>query len=240
MNYKEKLYSKYVSTHTSYLGEITIENIKKQFPTWKFYYSKFLPKDKNAKILDVGCGKGGFVYWLQQISYENSFGIDISKEQIILAKRLGIKNIKQADLFKFLRDKKESYDVIFARDILEHFKKEEILNILKLFYNSLKQKGKVIIQVPNAEGPFGTHYLYSDFTHELAFTERSLNQIFKSVGFKEIYCYPTPPPNIGTISRCRFLLWKLIECLLKFYTLIETGSSKGFFTRNIICVAIKK
>ncbi len=239
MNYKEKLYSKYISTHTSYLGKNTIKKIEKHFPVWDYYYHKFLPEAKKIKILDVGCGEGSFVYWLQQKGYKNTFGIDVSKEQIENGEKLKITNIQQMNLFKFLKNKKVEYDIIFARDVIEHFKKEEILDILKLFYKSLKQKGKVIIQVPNAEGPFGTHYLYSDFTHELAFTERSLNQIFKSVGFKDIYCYPTSPPQISITSKGRHLLWKMIENSLKFYTLVETGSSKGIFTRNIICEAIK-
>jgi len=41
-----------------------------------------LPEDKKAKIIDLGCGNGGFVYWLQQIGYQNAEGIDISAEQI--------------------------------------------------------------------------------------------------------------------------------------------------------------
>jgi len=239
MDYRRKFYSKYVSTHTSYFGKTDIKNIRKKFPVWNYYYARFLPKNKKIKILDVGCGEGGFVYWLHEKKYKNAFGIDISKEQIKLGIKLGINNIKQVDLFKFLKDKKEKYDIIFARDLVEHFKKEEILDLLNLFYKSLRQKGKAIIQVPNAEGPFGTHYLYSDFTHELAFTERSLNQIFKLMGFNHIHCYSVPPPQVGLISRGRFFLWKIIEGMLRFYTLIEIGSPRGIFTRNIICEVIK-
>ncbi len=240
MNDKNQFYSKYFSSHTSFFGKPSIEKIKNKYPVWKFYYSKFLPKNKNAKILDVGTGEGGFVNWLQAISYRNSFGIDISKEEVEIGKKMGIKSIKHEDVFEFLQEKINSYDIIFARDFLEHFEKNEIITILELFYNSLKPKGKLVIKVPNAEGPFGTHYLYSDFTHEIAFTERSLNQIFKIVGFKKVYCYPTSPPSNRFSSLGRSFLWKIIEFLLSFITFAETGSSKGIFTRNIISIALKK
>jgi hypothetical protein len=41
MDYLEKLFSKYVSTHTAHLyGEATLEGIRKQFPVWKSYYGE--------------------------------------------------------------------------------------------------------------------------------------------------------------------------------------------------------
>ena len=61
--------------------------------------------DDNDVVLDLGCGNGGFVYWLQHMGYKNSYGIDISPEQVEFANRLGIKNIIHAELFEFLRYK---------------------------------------------------------------------------------------------------------------------------------------
>jgi len=133
MTYRDKFYSKYVSSHTSRLyGEVFLGNIKKQFPVWQKYFGRFLPEDKKAKIIDLGCGNGGFVYWLQQIGYQNAEGIDISAEQIEAGQKLGIKNIRQADIKEFLITQlPNNYDVIFMRDILEHFNKEEILDVLE-------------------------------------------------------------------------------------------------------------
>jgi len=143
LSYREKLYNTYVSTHTSYLyGRPNLDRIKRQFPVWRWYFGNSLPRDKEAKILDIGCGNGGFVYWLQSLGYKNSEGIDISKEQVGIARNLGIPNIKCADLVEFLKSKDKAYDIIFARDIIEHFKKEEIINILSLVFNSLKKGGQ--------------------------------------------------------------------------------------------------
>lgn len=239
MNYREKLYSTYVSTHTSYLyGKVTLDDIKRQFPVWKKYFERFLPKEKDTKILDIGCGNGGFVYFLNSLGYRNAHGIDFSPEQIEIAKKLGIKNVECADLREFLKGKQGYYNLIFARDVIEHFNKDEILDILRLIYDSLNS-GAVVIQTPNAEGPLGSKYRYGDFTHEIAFTRSSLNQVLKVAGFNDTAFYPTGPVPKGFKSAVRFLLWKGIEIMLRFYMVIEIGSFSGIFTQNIIARAKK-
>jgi 2-polyprenyl-3-methyl-5-hydroxy-6-metoxy-1,4-benzoquinol methylase len=240
MNYRERLYNYYVSTHTSYLyGEASLDRIKRQFPIWEWYFGRFLPKGKDTKILDAGCGNGGFVYFLRSIGYKNSQGIDISKEQVEDAKRLGIQNIEMYDLSEFLKIKQNFYDTIFARDIVEHFEKEEIMDVLSLIFNSLKLGGTVVIQAPNAQNLFSSRLRYGDFTHEIAFTKDSLNQILRATGFNEVAFYPTGPVPKGIKSVIRFFLWKIIETFLRFYMLVETGTGKGIFTQNIICFAKK-
>lgn len=244
MNYRDKFYSKYVSAHLGRLyGKLTVNEIKKQFPAWQRYFGGFLSKDKNARIIDLGCGNGGFVYWLQELGYKNAEGIDISKEQIEMARNLGIKNINQANVMDFLnkslKNNFKGYDIIFARDLVEHFNKEEILDLLELIYQILRENGILIIQTPNAESPFGGRYRYWDFTHEIGFTGSSINQVLAVSGFGEIYVYPQRPVVHGLKSFIRYYLWKCIEHCLRFYFLVETGSGKGIFTQNIIVSAKK-
>lgn len=156
-----------------------------------------------------------------------------------MLKKLGIKNIQQADIKKFLQDKKFFYDIIFARDVLEHFNKEEIMDILDIVYHSLKQGGVFVSQTINAENLLCGRLRYIDFTHEISFTKESASQVFRMIGFKNIKIYPQPPVIHGIKSFIRYILWKFIEYCLRFYLLIETGSSKGIFTQDIIISASK-
>lgn len=238
MNYRDKFYSKYVATQTSQLyGEANLENIKKQFVVWQKYFGRFLPENKNAKIIELGCGNGGFVYWLQSLGYTNARGVDISGEQVKTAEKLGIKNIIKADLMIFLGKKEEKYDIIFMRDVLEHFNKDEILEILDLVSQSLNIGGKVIIQAPNAENLLNGRLRYGDFTHEISFTESSMRQLLSIGGFSDIEIYGAEPVVHGFKSFIRYCLWKCIKHCLRIYLLIETGSGKGIFTQNIIIKA---
>ena len=117
MNYRDKFYSRYITSHTKSLyGETSLEEIKKQFLIWDSYFDKLLPKNKNIKILDLGCGDGGFIYWLHKKGFEFAIGIDISEEQVGQARKLGIKKVFQSDAKEFLKNRNEEYDLIFARD----------------------------------------------------------------------------------------------------------------------------
>jgi 2-polyprenyl-3-methyl-5-hydroxy-6-metoxy-1,4-benzoquinol methylase len=240
LKYREGLYSTYVSKNTSHLyGEAGTDLFVRQFPVWKKYYTRFLPLDKSARIIEIGCGNGGFLYCLKKFGYENSYGIDISPEQIRIAKKLGMLNVECADVIDFLQDKKGIYDVIVIRDVIEHFTKNEILEMLRLMFSSLKQGGIVIIQTPNGESPFGSRFRYWDFTHEMSFTRMSLSHILRLTGFGRINFYPTGPVPHGVKSTLRFLLWKIIEMTIRFYMVVETGSGEGVYTQNIIAVAEK-
>lgn len=243
MKYREKLYPAYVSAsaHTrKQYGDVLLKEIEGQFPVWRKYYGRFLPLDKNARILDIGCGNGGFIHFLQSLGYKNAMGIDISKEQVESAKKLGIQNVMHADLTEYLSRKPCYYSAIFARDVIEHFVKDEILEILSLIYSSLENKGTVVVQTPNAEGPFGGRYRYWDFTHEIAFTRTSLNQILGITGFQEITFYPTGPVPKGLKSAVRYVLWNAMQSALRFYMLVESGTGEGIFTLNIISNARKQ
>jgi len=240
MDYREKFYAEYVSKNTAYLyGKLSVADIKKQFVVWKKYFAKFLPSDKQASIIELGCGNGGLLYWLQSIGYSGASGIDASIEQVECAKSLGAKNVIQASLIDFLRGKSEIYDVIFLRDVIEHFKKDEILDILDRVYKSLKKGGTLIIQTPNGAGVFGSRYRYHDFTHEVVFTENSLRQVLLTNNFLDLEFYETRPVIFGVKSFIRAILWKLLRLGLQFYLLVETGASERILTQNIIAIAYK-
>ena len=240
MNYKDKFYARYITNHTKSLyGETSLEEIKKQFPIWDSYFDKLLPENKNIKILDLGCGNGGFVYWLHKKGFESAIGVDISEEQVGQARKLGIKNVFQGDAKKFLENRNEEYNLIFARDFLEHFSKEEILELTDLISNSLEDSGVFIAQIPNAENLLWGRLRHGDFTHDISFTQQSIKQLLKVSKFDEINVFPQRPVIHGFKSFIRYILWRFLELWPKFYLLIETRSSKGIFTQNILVYAKK-
>lgn len=234
-DFKKNIYDNYYSFHTRQLyGSVTMASIKKQYSALKYYYAEFLPENKSANILDAGCGYGGFTYWLHESGFNNSTGIDISKELIEIGHSLGVKNIAEENIFDHLNNNPDTYEIIFCRDVLEHLKKEEVFNIFKLFKNALKEKGILVIQVPNGFSQNYGKIFYSDITHETLFSEAILNQItlgteFKKLTIKEV----TPVPN-SLLSSVRYIFWQLLKLKYRFIQLIETGSSKGYYSQNII------
>lgn len=240
MSFRDKFYSSYNSTHTRNLyGDFSVVKKDSRAVAWKAYFLKYLDK-KNARILDIGCGDGSFLLWLTGLGFKKTEGIDISEEQISLALSIGVKNVFQGDLREFLKRSEEKYDIVFVRDVLEHFTKEEAFEVANLVFASLNLGGKIIIQTVNAENILWGRLRYGDFTHELAFTSESISQFLHVVGFNKIMIFPQRPVSHGIKSSIRLLLWYIFELKMRLYLLIETGTAKGsIFTQNIIVEAEK-
>lgn len=236
---KESIYKSYRTNHNDLLyGRTTITSIESNFSTWSFYYRRHLPESKEARILDIGCGEGGFIYFLRHLGYTNVVGIDLSAEQVALGQELGIEGLIQGDLRPYLQSG-EQFDFIVARDVVEHFDKDEVFDLVSLVFSGLRHQGRFMMQVPNGEGIFSNSIYYGDFTHESFFSHLSVRQLFRTIGFAEVQSYGTGPVPKNAIGLLRLVLWKLRVASHRFWKMVETGSSSGIFTSNLISIGIK-
>lgn len=238
MNYKYTLYKSYFSTHIAHRKGLLMSNLKRQARGLKQHFGDFLPTDKNVKIADLGCGSGGLIWWLQQSGYTNAIGVDGSQEQVNIAQQLGIKNVVVGDVFDFLKEGGD-YNLLFARDLIEHFEKQVVFDFLGDCLTFLEPGGNIVIQVPNAESPFFGRIRYGDFTHEVAFTPSSVSQLLSALGFVNIKVLPWHPAITDFKSFIRYVGWRLIEPFIKLPILIESGGSNRIVTMNLIIVAQK-
>jgi 2-polyprenyl-3-methyl-5-hydroxy-6-metoxy-1,4-benzoquinol methylase len=233
--------SKIFEKYCSMLG--TQEKIKLQKYDEKYFLNFFLKnfkKNKNLKILDIGCGWGKNLKILEKHGYTNSFGIDISTEQIEIAEKNDIKNVKCINAIDFLKNSKEKYDVILLIDVLEHIEFEESIELIKLINGSLNDDGTLYIQVPNAYSLF-IPLRYSDLTHLRAYTYHSLTQLMNLSTFKKFNFYELYPFIHGIKSFIRFVLWKLFfKPLIYFFVYTAYGNNLGkIFSANILCIVRK-
>src|SRR4051794_30806422 len=103
-DFKARFYDQYQSAHVApRKGEATLAQFRARVPIFDRHWGRLLPSDRQAPMLDVGCGSGGMVWWLQQRGYANAAGIDISPEQVAVARALGVAGVEQADLRDHLR-----------------------------------------------------------------------------------------------------------------------------------------
>jgi len=239
MDYKSALYKSYVTTHIAHRkGKVDLTHLKRQSVGFRQHFAEFLPNNKKSRIADLGCGSGALVWWLIQIGYSSAKGIDGSLEQVELAAQLGIEGIALGDVFEFL-DQENGHAVLFARDLIEHFNKQEVFDFLEKCFSSLELGGRIILQVPNAESPYFGRVRYGDFTHEVAFSASSISQLLGAVGFTEIKIHPWRPAITSLKSLLRYIAWRLIELFLKLPIQIESGSINRIVTMNLIAVARK-
>jgi 2-polyprenyl-3-methyl-5-hydroxy-6-metoxy-1,4-benzoquinol methylase len=239
-DFKEKLYSNYYEIQSQY-NDLSKE-LRLREPYIRALIERHVPKDRNLRILDLGSGYGAMVYFLKKMGYENLQGVDVSPQNVQIAKQLNIDCIEQTKAQDYLeKQEKHSWDIILALDVLEHFTRAELMSVMEQIQRILKPKGKLILHVPNGEAIFSGAVFFSDLTHELAFTRRSILQLSKCAGFKKAIFYEDVPIVHGVKSAIRHVVWKIVRNFFRMIYISETGeaSSDLILSQNLLAVIEK-
>lgn len=137
-------------------------------------------------ILDIGCGTGYRTYQLSKTHHNKVIGIDISKENIKLAKQkypqLDYKEMN-AEKIEF---KNNTFDCIYAIDVLEHV--DNLETVLKEIGRVLKRKGKLIVIVPGEKSEKWLLQLrpsyFKEIHHVRIFKNNQLEAFLKEYGLQ--------------------------------------------------------
>lgn len=83
MNDFDKIHYNYQSNYMLKLNiaKIQKEHIKKM-KWYKYFLNGYLPKDRLSKIIDIPCGYGNILYFLQENGYKNYRGYDLDENRI--------------------------------------------------------------------------------------------------------------------------------------------------------------
>jgi hypothetical protein len=164
--------------------------------------------------------------------------VDISPEQVALARASGLDRVRQGDYRHLLTERPGRLAGVTATDLLEHLAKDEVLDTFDRVAEALIPGGVFVARVPNAVSPLGGHIRYGDFTHESSFTASSIRQIAAAAGFPAVSVRPCPPLAHGVVSAARAAVWGLASTALKVALAAETGMLHGHVvTQNLTFVA---
>ncbi len=207
-------------------------------------YGQVLPDNKDAALLDFGCGMGHCLYFLKQKGYKNIKGLEVSPQMAKMAmEKAGVAVDVVTDSIDYLNTHKETFDCIFMNDVIEHFKKEDIIPHLKAMYAALKKGGTLYVHTPGISGFTSMISRYNDFTHEIIFMESTLKQVLRLGGFENIQFikihekFKLHPRTL--VFRFLKQLWVYV---LKFIYLVERPGDPDnpqFFLQPLVAVARK-
>jgi SAM-dependent methyltransferase len=163
--------------------------------------SKFLPADRNAKILDLGCGGGHILYALRRRGYLQLTGLD---QDSSLSRDFEGSTIRYtARDIETIENIEGPYDVIIMVNVIEHFLEPK--RILSICCKSLLPEGKILIITPNASAL--SHKVFGAFwsglhapRHTLIFNPANFRQLASRQGLTEIYSVTLPDPGSWAIS----------------------------------------
>lgn len=160
---------------------------------------------RGGKLLDVPVGTGRLSLFLQHHGFD-CHGIDASASMLELARKRGLTQLSQADIF-FASLEPESFDCAVSLRFFFHFK--EVRALLERVYAALRPGGIYVLDTynrsPRAWLPFlgeeGRVYLHAP---------EAFTQLARSVGFELVQlraCYMFSPLVY------RFLPWSLVRTL---------------------------
>lgn len=139
------------------------------------------------KVLDVGCGTGLLVQFLNENGFE-ALGCDIADEALKIARTRNKRDSLIKASAQKLPFKNQSFDLICAISLIEHLTSKETKKFLAETRRVLKPRGYFFLVTPNfwslmrllkGKGWFG----YSDPTHITFYTPLSLTSLLRKEGF---------------------------------------------------------
>jgi 2-polyprenyl-3-methyl-5-hydroxy-6-metoxy-1,4-benzoquinol methylase len=237
MTFRDQFYKNYYKTQASrYTDAAEADQIANSEKTLSIEILPLMPSDKEVSILELACGHGTLLGLLQKHGYSNTTGIDISDDQVEKSKQLGVANVQCGDIQSFLSQSGESYDVIIGVDIIEHFKKSELLSLLEAIKNRLNPGGQVVFRTPNCDAPLGTTFCYGDFTHQIYLNYFSAEQVLLAMDFTSITISGS---YVGVSNPLKNIFRSVLWVALKFWckmVLFASGRSakKVLFTPNLV------
>jgi len=216
-------------------------NIESTYHSSIHYYNAeilpLMPSDKGARILDLGCGFGHLIRFLLENGFENTGGLELDRRlyeecQTHIGNRAAF--IENESAQNYLNDHKDTFDVIIATDVIEHFSLEDAIGLLMRIRNSLKLDGRVILRTPNMANIFGGYSRYMDLTHQIGFTEHSLSQLMVQAGFENTQLHLPDWHRHPKSLKFKWSTW-----IQRWLFSLQDRSVARCFDKNIIMWAVK-
>lgn len=128
-----------------------------------------------ARLLDVGCGDGGYAVsrkWHQSYDYR---GVDVDPDKIAVAKGRGL-TVERADV-ESLPYPDASFDRVVAKAVFEHVADPQ--TAVQECHRVLRPGGQLWAVVPSDR----SYDLWGDYTHKRAFRRDALADLLEDGGF---------------------------------------------------------
>lgn len=136
----------------------------------------------NKKILDFGCGNGGFLKLSSDIA-SIAVGVELDRMPRNYLIHEGYKVLKNIDEIN------NKFDIITLFHVLEHLK--DPVSYLNIFKNKLNNGGQIIIEIPNADDALLSLYhskAFANFTywslHLFLYNVTTLEKLAEMAGLK--------------------------------------------------------
>ncbi len=180
--YRSEDYISHTNSNRGFINRL-YQSVRKKTLRKKSRLVKRVSDLKSGRLLDLGAGTGSFVSAMKEQGWDVT-GVEPAAGAREIAKQNGIELWPQQKLFELPR---ASFDVISLWHVLEHI--HELQKTIVQLKELLKEKGKLLIAVPNYTSPDARIYktywaAYEVPRHLYHFSPASMQKLLEGNGFK--------------------------------------------------------
>jgi 2-polyprenyl-3-methyl-5-hydroxy-6-metoxy-1,4-benzoquinol methylase len=208
---------------------------------FKKNYLKHMPKKKNAKILEIACGMGHFLYFLKKNGYKNIEAIDLDPTHVNQCKALGFNMVVVADMYDYINQLEDSsYDLIVMNDLVEHIPRKDIISFLSTLRMKLRDNGAVIVKTMNCNNIYGISGYFADFTHVMGYTPERMKHVSMLASFSKckvfnLFVFPDIK-YIDVLIKC---FWKVVFVFKRMCFFVNAKRNNDVFSKNLLAILYK-
>ena len=234
---RETLLRRYGDTQARIANPGVYDDVKAPWSYYDANYAAVVAElDPKARIAEIGSGSGSLLAWLRARGFSDLHGVDASPADVEFANgHLEPGVVTLGDAASYLDERAASFDAVFAKAIVEHIPRQDLLRLLRALSRSLRPGGRLIVDVPNMDWILASHERYMDLTHENGFTMESLST-YLALEFEDVRVTGS---RLATPSGSQRLLRPVVLLLLRrlLYFVGEGASDVLFSSRSLIAVA---
>lgn len=232
----ESPFEHYLSTTFRQRNDLSEAGLEKATRSCEKEFGRYLPEDREAGILEVGCGVGAFLELCRRGGHQRVRGVDISPEQVEFCRRRGFAQVECVDALSSLRNDERRYALILMSDVLEHLPRAQVLPVLLAARERLTSRGQLVLRVPNLSNPLNLRTRYVDFTHQVGFSQESLGQVLRMAGLEVERIEGSFHDHRRWLARVLFdrLLWWAFRLFYRHTMQLKDEPVRG---KNLIAVA---
>jgi 2-polyprenyl-3-methyl-5-hydroxy-6-metoxy-1,4-benzoquinol methylase len=187
----------------------------------------------SMSILEIGCGAGNFLRYLEASGYAGIVGIDMDEYLYDVLADLKTSEIYLDDVAHVLAHqlKGRKFDRIVLLDVAEHIEFDDLVKLLTRLRTHLNDNGKMLLRVPNIESPWGLKMFYGTFDHVTPLGSGRIRELAHKTGWTCEGCFPQEPRKLLRRLKER-LLHRVMGSLLSYHPEIWTANLLAVYQKN--------
>ncbi|MBV9334353.1 MAG: methyltransferase domain-containing protein [Solirubrobacterales bacterium] len=158
---------------------------------------------RREPVLDFGCGRGEFLDLLREAGHAY-VGVDTDPGMVGRCREKGHSDVFLADGLEHLEQLADaSLGVVFAAQVIEHLREEQLRRLLALTQRKLSEDGILIAETVNPHSPPALKTFWVDLSHHQPIFPEVALELCREAGFRSAYFFH--PNGSGDVARDRFV-----------------------------------